>query len=169
MKFVGNYKHWITKEVVDFLLNNDGTPRPNGGENPDCEEFKLAPQVGYDMTKTWWYFYNQKNMPFDLVPPIETDKSVIWWFIKMLPGNYMPMHRDPHVEHNDIGNPKRYWMALQDYEPGHVFIYKDTMLTNYKAGDLWEYEDANELHGACNISYIPRLTFLFTIYDEIKL
>lgn len=167
MIFLGNHKDWIDPKLVDYLLNNDGVKRPNIGKNPDVEEFRKAVEVGYDLSKTWWHIYEQDTIPFDIKPPIETDRDIIWWFIKLLPGGMMPMHRDPHVTFSDVSNPKRYWMPLQDYEPGHIFVYKDKMLDGYKTGDLWLYENENELHGACNISYVPRLTFLFTLYDKV--
>lgn len=167
MYFIGNYKNWIDQSVVDYLLNNDGILRPNIGDNPDVEEFKNAEKAGYDLSKTWWHIYEPHILPFKINLPIQTEKSVIWWFIKLLPSGMMPMHRDPHVSFKNVKNPKRYWMPLQDYEPGHVFVYKNQFITDYNAGDLWNYGDSDELHGACNISYIPRLTFLFTIYDAV--
>lgn len=166
MKYVGNFKDWIDPMWVEYLLTHDGTLRPGGGENPDSKEFQIATSVGYDLTKIWWQHYCETSCPLVLTPPIDTGKSYMWWFIKMLPGNYMPMHRDPHViTDTDKTNCTRYWMPLQDYKPGHIFIYKDNFMKDYKAGDLWMYTDANELHGACNIGYSTRLTFQFTTYD----
>jgi hypothetical protein len=167
MKYIGNFKDWIKNEYVEYLLTNDVTQRPNThGENPDSEEFRIAAEVGYDLSKTWWYHYCEKNTPFDITAPIETDKKIMWWFIKMNPGNYMPVHRDPHVTQNsNFSNCTRFWMPLQDYQPGHIFVYKNIFMTDYKAGDLWAYTDPSEIHGACNISYSPRLTFQFTTYE----
>ena len=169
MKFIGNFKDWIDPKVVEYLLANDGVARPNTpGKNPNIQEFIDAENVGYDLSKPWWYHYEKSIFPFDIKIPIETDKTVMWWFIKMKPGGMMPMHRDPHVTFDYVGNPKRYWLAMDDYVPGHVFVYNNIMLSDYKAGDLWMYTDPNELHGACNMSYKTRLSFLFTIYDTIK-
>lgn len=169
MQYIGNFKDWIKPEWVEYLLNNDGTPRPKTtGDNPDCEEVRMATSVGYDLTGTWWQHYCDTSCPLQIVPPIHGDKEHMWWFIKMIPGNYMPMHRDPHVSEPDKTNVVRYWMPLQDYVPGHVFIYNKTLMTDYKAGDLWAYDDANEIHGACNIGFSTRLTFQFTTYDIVK-
>jgi len=165
MKYIGNYKDWINPDWIQYLLNYNGTLRPSGGDNPDSEEFKIATKVGYDLTKTYWQHYCNTSCPLVVTSPINTDREIMWWFIKMLPGNFMPMHRDPHVTEKDKSNCSRYWMPLQDYEPGHVFIYNDEFMCNYSAGDLWMYDDANEIHGACNIGYSPRLTFQFTTYD----
>lgn len=167
MKFIGNFAEWIKPEWIEYLLTNDGSKRPSGGENPDSEEFRIATSVGYDMTKTYWHHYTGIKFPFDVTPPIPTNKEIMWWFIKMTPGQFMPMHRDPHVTaDDDKHNCTRYWMPLQDYEPGHVFIYNKDFMVDYKAGDLWTYDTANEIHGAANIGYKPRLTFQFTTYDS---
>jgi hypothetical protein len=149
-------------------LANNGTLRPKTTKaNPDSPEFRIASAAGYNLENIYWHHYDQDSCPLNISPPIVTDKSVMWWFIKMMPGHFMPMHRDPHITlDKEKTNCTRYWMPLQDYSPGHIFIYKETFMTNYKAGDLWAYDDANELHGACNIGYTPRLTFQFTTYDN---
>lgn len=164
MKYIGNYSNWIRPEWVDYLLTHNGTPRPStASENPDTEEFRIATQVGYDLSQTWWYHYSEKSCPLELIPPIPVDNDYMWWFIKLLPGGMMPVHRDPHVLEKH--NVTRYWMPLQDYTPGHMFVYNNLFMTDYKAGDLWCYTDANEIHGCANIGYTPRLTFQFSTYD----
>jgi hypothetical protein len=164
MIFIGNYCDWIQQEWIDYLLANNGTPRPRTTEaNPDSPEFRKATSVGYDLTQTYWYHYDHKSSPLKITPPINIDKNSMWWFIKMLPGQFMPMHKDPHtIEEKNV---KRYWMALQDYEEGHIHINAGNFLSNYKKGDLWMYNDPTSVHGACNIGYSPRLIFNFSTYE----
>jgi hypothetical protein len=167
MKYLGNFAEWIDPAVIEYLLAHDGTKRPGGGTNPDSEEFRIATSVGYDLTNTYWHHYDDKSTPLKIIPPFDNNKSCMWWFIKMTPGQFMPMHRDPHVTvDHEKHNCTRYWMPLQDYAPGHIFVYNNEFMSNYRAGDLWSYDDANEIHGACNIGYTPRLTFQFTTYNE---
>ena len=167
MKYLGNFKHWIKQEWIDYLLTHDGTLRPKTTEeNPDSPEFRIAESVGYDLSTVWWQHYTDTSCPLQITLPIETDLSYIWWFIKMKPGNYMPMHRDPHVTEQDKENFTRYWMPLQDYQDGHIFIYENNFMKDYKAGDLWTYTDPNAVHGACNIGYSTRLTFQFTTFKK---
>ena len=52
MKYIGNFADWIKPEWIEYLLSNEGSKRPSGGENPDSEEFRISTSVGYDMTKT---------------------------------------------------------------------------------------------------------------------
>ena len=167
MIFLGNYRDWVKQEYIDYILNNNGVERPKTSkENPDTEEFRRAKEVGYDLSSIMWRHYEDIVTPLDIKPPFDIgNKKIMWWFIKLLPGNYMPMHRDPHVTWEDRKNVERFWMPMQDYEPGHIFIYKDSMLSNYKCGDLYRYDDENAIHGAANIGYTPRITFMFSTYD----
>jgi hypothetical protein len=166
MQYIGNYTNWIQQEWIDYLLSNDGTPRPQTlSENPDSPEFRKATSVGYDLSKIYWYHYTNTNNTFPLALdiPFEKDRKHIWWFIKMNPGMFMPMHKDPHaIEETNV---KRYWIALQDYEEGHIHINGGQFLSNYKKGDMWMYDDPTAIHGACNIGYSPRLIFNFSTYD----
>jgi hypothetical protein len=166
MIYVGNFAEWVQQEWVDYLLHTDGTLRPKSSEhNPDSEEFRIATAAGYDLSQIYWHHYDEKSCPIKPGTPFDVgDKKILWWFIKLTPGKFMPMHRDPHTL--EYKNPKRYWMALQDYQPGHIFMYNDQALTGYKKGDLYCYPDAQEVHGACNIGYTPRLTYLLTVYDK---
>lgn len=165
MNYVGNYTDWIKQEWIDYLLVNDGTLRPGGGDNPDSEEFRKAKDRGYDLTKTYWHHFSNKSCPLEILPPFLLNEDFIWWFIKMTPGQFMPVHRDPHTYDSEIRNVKRYWMALQDWEPGHIFMYEDQVLSNYKKGDLYCYPDPQAIHCACNIGNTTRLTFHFSTYD----
>lgn len=164
MEFVGNYKSWIKQEWIDYLLMHDGIKRPGSGNNPDAPEFKQALDAGYDLTQTYWHHYTNISCTFDVLLPIDIGPNLAHelWFIKLMPGQFLPVHRD--IISNGFNT--RYWMAMQDYEPGHIFICDKFLLTDYKAGDLWKYKDASALHCACNIGYSPRLTFQFTTYDS---
>jgi len=81
------------------------------------------------------------------------------------------------VAHNDVDftnvdsakqliNPKRYTMFLQDYEPGHAFIYEDKMSVNYKKGDVFEWSSSDIFHGVANISFKNRYTLQLVMYDN---
>lgn len=158
MKYLGNYKDWFKQEWIDELLSEQGTPRPKQGKRPDSPEEELeyanARSAGYRDDQTYFYMFDKNNVSFDIVPPFVEEKFH-WWITKMLPGNFMPVHRDPHTLYQK--NSKRYWMPLQDWENGHIFIYEDKIITNYRAGDVWFYEDATALHGAANIGLTTRL------------
>lgn len=167
MIFIGNYKEWIDQDLIKFMKNNNGTARPGGGTNPDSEEFRKAKEHGYDLTQTYWYIYEKNTLPFNISLPFENRVDFNWWGIKMNPGNFMPIHRDPHTFDPTYFNCKRYWMALQDWEHGHIFMYNKEVLVDYKQGDIFQYPDAQEIHCACNIGNNVRLSFHFSTYDRL--
>jgi hypothetical protein len=167
MEFVGNYNHWIKQEYIDYMMLNTGTPRPGGGRNPDSEEFRKAKEHGYNLDQVYWYIFELDTFPFDITLPFEVDLDSQWWAIKMNPGNFMPVHRDPHTYDPTLFDTKRYWMALQDWEPGHIFMYEDKVLANYKKGDVYSYPNAQAVHCACNIGNRTRLTFHFSTYRKL--
>lgn len=167
MQYIGNYKDWIDPKWVNFLLVERGDGRPKEGQKPDSPEMELeyqkARDAGYKDDEIYFWMFDEKNVNFKLPKPPFVDGNFHWWATKMLPGQFMPMHIDPHtlIENNS----KRYWMPLQDWEPGHIFMYKDQVITNYKAGDVWSYEDSNAIHGAANIGYTPRIVLQVSTYD----
>ena len=102
MEYLGNFKHWIKPEYIDYIMNNEGVVRPKTlSENPDSPEFRKAAEVGYDLNSIMWRIYEDIATPLDIKSPIPTTGEFNWWFIKLMPGNFMPMHRDPHVTWDD--------------------------------------------------------------------
>jgi len=167
MQFIGNYKDWVKDEYIDYMMSNDGTPRPSTkGSNPNSEEFRKAKERGYDLSSTYWYIYEKDTFPFKVTMPWDDREDFIWWGIKMKAGNIMPVHRDPHTYDPDLYKVERYWLAMQDWQHGHIFMYDDQVLTKYKKGDVFKYPDAQELHCACNIGNETRLTFHFSTYEK---
>jgi hypothetical protein len=166
MNYIGNYKNWIQDEWVAELLSSTGVARPKEGKRPDSPEEELeynkAREAGYKDDAVYFYMFDQNSVSFNVIPPFITEKYH-WWITKMLPGNFMPVHRDPHALYQK--NSKRYWIPLQDWQPGHIFMYEDRVITDYKAGDVWVYEEAGALHGAANIGYTPRLVLQISTYE----
>lgn len=167
MIYVGNFADWIQQSWIDELLANKGTARPAEGKKPDSleeeAEYAKARSAGYRDDATYFYMFDKNNTSFDIVPPFLEGKYH-WWITKMLPGNFMPMHVDPHTLYEK--NSKRYWMPLQDYQSGHLFVYENRVITDYKAGDVWCYENSTAEHGAANIGHIPRLVLQISSYDQ---
>jgi hypothetical protein len=55
-------------------------------------------------------------------------------------------------------------MPMQDFEIGHVFLYGQNMISNYKAGDVYKFENETDIHGAANIGHTSRIMLLVTEY-----
>lgn len=166
MELIGNFKEYIQQAWIDEILKSKGTGRPGEGKTPDSLEeeleYKKALDAGYKATDIYFYMFDKSNVSFDLEIPFIRGKYH-WWITKMLPGNFMPVHRDPHTIHQK--NSERYWMPWQDYSPGHIFLYEDQFISNYKMGDLYRYKDSTALHGAANIGHTPRIILQVSTYE----
>lgn len=191
MEYVGNQKEYITDELMNILKTREGDRVPiwdpqRGHGHPLLEQLTKdgLSWFGQDMPKQYFSVYNAKsndmkdyNFVLPKLPVI--GKNVFWWFVKLNPGELQLMHYDMHVlgvfhEDNnfskvtktvDLKNVRRYTMFLQDWQPGHIFTYKDQMVANYKAGDIFEWSDPELLHGVANISFNPRYTLQITSHD----
>jgi hypothetical protein len=165
MNYIGNYSNWINPAWIAELTNSRGTARPVEGQKPDSpsmeSQYAKARAAGYKDDDTFFWMFDKNNTTFEITPPFTT-AACHWWITKMLPGNFMPMHIDPHTEY-DLDS-SRYWIPLQDWEPGHIFMYENRVITDYKAGDVWEYADPCALHGAANIGYTIRLALQISTY-----
>jgi hypothetical protein len=174
MKFISNYSDWITPELMNHIKTHDGDhlhvfqPWKWKGD-PKLEEALEKCRPGYEHTTHGFQQFNSsstdmKNFQFDL-PLIPNDnRKKLWWIVKLLPGQMQPMHFDPHLI--EIKNPQRYTMFLQDWESGHIFVYIDKYISNYKAGDLYQWDDPMMEHGVVNIGFNTRYTLQITTYDE---
>jgi hypothetical protein len=171
MKFIGNYSSWITTELIDILLNNDGkvTPVYQPDKWRGTAEFDKA---RIELENAGWPGGNHKFCQYtqdteclkhlNLQMPIDLNNGH-WWIIKLKPGQMQPMHFDPHV--TQVENCTRWTMPLLDYKPGHVFVWDNNLLANYKAGDLFKWDDPMCYHGVVNISNFTRLTLQISAYD----
>ena len=166
MQFLGNYCSFIKQEWIDEILVSRGVGRPKEGKRPNSTEeqieYQRAKEAGYSEDSIYFYMFDKNDVSFKLELPFITDKYH-WWITKMLPGNFMPMHVDPHTLFQS--NSKRYWMPWDDYQPGHVFMYENQVITDYKKGDLWMYENSNAIHGAANIGFTPRIVLQISTYE----
>jgi len=165
MKYIGNYQSWINPLWEHLVLTRTGQARPRDwppSSTVESQEYTKYKNAGYDLNAVNWYVYEETDLNISINPPWVKGKCH-WWITKLNPGQYMPMHTDPDTHYNKC---IRYWVPLQDYVVGHIFIYNNFMVSNYKAGDVYAYKDSIDEHGAANISYVPRLVLQVTEYDS---
>jgi len=191
MQYIGNQKEWITDELMNILKTRDGDSIPiwdpeRGHGHPLLEQItdKGLAWYGDKIPEQYFHIFNAKSkdiQDYNFVLPTlpKIGKNVFWWLVKLLPGELQLMHYDMHVlgvfhEDNkfskvtkvvDIKNPTRYTMFLQDWQPGHIFVYEGNTVSNYKAGDIYEWSDPELLHGVANLSFDPRYTLQITSHD----
>ncbi len=165
MQYIGNYKHWINPLWEHLVLTRTGQARPRdwpAANAVESAEYKRYQEAGYDLNAVNWWVYESQDLGIDIDPPWCKGR-VHWWITKLYPGQYMPMHTDPHTHDEKC---LRYWVPLQDYEPGHVFIYNNILMNDYRAGDVYSYHDSRDPHGAANIGHTPRIVLQVTEYAE---
>jgi hypothetical protein len=167
MKYIGNYEHWIKQEWIDYMKETDGFgyPRDLCERVTESGIIKSIVDSEWDMSCVCCVAYEARNFPFtiDSLPMDTTGWDYEWWFLKLKPGMGQPWHKD-YLMDGKYKETKRYWMALQDYEPGHLFIYEDRVLIDYKKGDLYEYTDVNVYHTSTCLGRRTRLTLNMTLY-----
>lgn len=164
MQYVGNYADIIKQEWIDFLLANEGQLLPDDRE---CLRADWHPENAtmYQMwdvkNRAYWYKFEVQDMPFTIPWPVELTDKIDWWVVKQLPGQCVPIHYDP----NDEEYTTRYILMLQDYIPGHMLLWDDVLIRDYKKGDLYKVNNVNSYHGSSNISNDPRIIAHLTVWN----
>ena len=158
MEYIGNFKDWLNPEWIEEILAGNGKCSPRDlllTEEPHSEDIRVK-KAGYSMSAFYYSLFESDDVSFELAIPGIPSGNVRWWITKMTPGQFMPMHRDPRI--TKIDNIERFWMPWTNWDYGHVFAYKDTVVSNYNAGDLYKMTDADALHGSANIGLTSRIT-----------
>jgi hypothetical protein len=95
--------------------------------------------------------------------PISTNgRKYKWWFSKLNPGDFFPMHVDHFKTEKNV---QRFWMACQDHQMGHVFAYDNSVLQDYRAGDMYEFTDSGMWHAAANLGFAPKISLQIVLFD----
>jgi len=165
MILIGNYNSWIKQEWVDYLTNNDGLHIPR-----DFPPYKLEnsalPETGWDLKSVYSILYSTDNtdIVIDHLPwTNSSDIKFYWWVNKLIPSMVYPKIRDSTYLYDTCC---RYWIPLQDYEQGHIFVYEDTLMTGYKRGDVYMYTDPTAYVYAANAGRNMLLHLNFTTNEN---
>jgi hypothetical protein len=165
MQYIGNFNSWIDPDIINTILTSHGERRPKTEsgqyESSTYQQWKTA---GFDMNKIGWHFYYNQHIFKDHIdlPLDPKGRKYKWWFSKLNPGDMFPMHIDHFATEKNV---QRFWMACQDHQPGHVFLYGDRALVDYKAGDIFKFTAENIWHAAANLGFTPKISFQLMFYD----
>jgi hypothetical protein len=181
LKYIGNFIDKVPAGLIETLLAEDGeiTPvyQPDKWQGSIEIEaaLKQVEDAGYPALDYSFHQYTDNTVcmqPFvndlkwlsltNIVPKQFNQHH--WWIVKYNPGDMQPMHVDPHVR--NASECMRYTMMLTDFAEGHILTHDDFMLTDYKAGDLFLWEDYYCYHGAVNIGYTPRISLQVSFYNK---
>lgn len=165
MKLIANYADWITEDFLDFLNDpSNGQQLCYSEEHKDHELARLWICNSYNMSSISYTFFFPEHLQEHMILPDQLSDVKEFWVSKLKPGDHIPYHYDTFK--HSLENVKRYWMALTDYQLGHIFIYKDRHFKNYKKGDLFEFQRPDEWHAACNLGFTNKITLQFTTISE---
>jgi hypothetical protein len=154
MEYLGNFKDYIQDSWTDEII-----ALPKEWPKPFCDtstEHERLSKIGYDLSTSHWAVVEPWHVGFTINFPFIKNLTH-WWCARLFPGQFMPMHIDPHPEGQQ---GKMYWIPMQDYHSGHVFIVKDELIKDYKKGDVFAFDNLNDYHGSANIGSIPKLTLI---------
>jgi hypothetical protein len=167
MQLVNNISEWIPDWLINFLLQ-----KSVGEITPTCEEHyehylaKMWKEKGYDLNRLRFTFFYKNHFPQEIVLPNFFKNVVEVWCSKLEVGDLIPLHEDAYTY--DYQNIERYWIALQDWKYGHIFQHKDEIITKYKCGDVFKFDNAKDIHGACNFGYEPKLSIQVSCLKDVQ-
>jgi hypothetical protein len=164
MLYKGNFTEIFEPEALEFIINNQGDIRPQTTiADYQSENFRQWKSAGFDMNKIRWEVFSGDTPNFNFSVSLPFRGNIKWWFAKLNPGDMFPLHLDTFPENENV---RRYWIACQDYSPGHIFAYDDKILTGYKAGDTFMFDHNTVLHGSANIGFIPKISLQVAVTDQ---
>jgi len=154
MKYIGNFWQSVPEELITEILNYTIPVSEIEEEKEKRSRFaKLWNRKTDEISLDHIDWNKIKTKP---ILPKFFDEILEIWYTKYMPGDMLPFHTDDFdFDSTDIS---RYVMMLQDMKLGHVFMYDNEILNNYRAGDVFEYPNRDIWHGACNMGFEPRMT-----------
>lgn len=116
--------------------------------------------------------YTQVIPETDMCHIPEIQKMGEYWKLKRLrtrihvqmPGQMFALHVDKlwHRFPNDPKKLIRMVINLQDYEPGQLMLYGNSIFTQWRAGEIHCFDTLNTPHATCNLSNLPRTMMVVT-------
>tara|TARA_Y100001937_G_C7123766_1_gene333879 strand:+ start:1270 stop:1890 length:621 start_codon:yes stop_codon:yes gene_type:complete len=99
---------------------------------------------------------------FDLLA-IDQDKALVR-LLEYLPGQCLPLHSDGLEGFKKLygeDSPIRYFVAISDWDWGHVLQVHDNMIANWKPGDAYVIPP-NVFHASANFGISPKYSLTIT-------
>lgn len=135
LSLIENCNDWLRDEWIAYALTNEGRT-PHAYEGSDTYNRWL--NWGYKKHLINSHSFENGNFPFDMPFPLEIKhkrEDYNYTITRYNPGEFVPYHEDFDQEY-----AIKLWIPLQDYQPGHIFIYKSDILTEYKRGDIFVFD-----------------------------
>lgn len=155
-----------SKKVGWFDVTSKYHPGFPGGVSP------LLAQEDYDrkMSGIQGEFVQVVPEPNMVNTPVQ--QLGVYWKLKRLrtrihvqfPGQMFAYHTDKLWHRNPLNPSKiiRMVVNLTDYEPGQIMLYGNSVLTQWRAGDVHCFDTLNIPHSTVNMSSTPRPVIVIT-------
>lgn len=106
--------------------------------------------------------YIEARLDSSMLAEQQINKEIVKWNIqKQIPGRFTIPHYDLYhsVKTHTREQIVRFWIPLEDAKFGHALFVDNTVLTDFKAGEMYDW-DIEDLHAAVNVGFDPRYTLL---------
>lgn len=166
-KYLGNCSHLVDFDLLvnKLLRSREDALGPTQTFNSKTEHLMRAGYVHHRNggNVKWKMYYPEtsfdKSVISNIIEFANIPSYTSAWISRVDPGCCVPPHSDSMkaVEKN-----YRMHVFLEDSIIGHVFYLENQYFLNYKKGDVFLWNDPAAIHGAANISLVPK--FLLNIY-----
>ena len=170
-KFLGTYGYnehstfasaeWIEEQTI--ILKKIGFPET---EIDNWRKYKPdATMMSYSLFSDVFDKYIIKLLGDDFFQNNGCEKEVLGCNVQcQMPGNFTVPHVDVYhsvTKKTDATREgvMRLWIPLEDAKFGHVLFVGDTVLTDFKTGEIYDW-DLEDMHAAANAGLAPRYTLL---------
>lgn len=156
-----------SKKIGWFDVTSTYHPGFPGGKSP------LLEQEHYDRELSGISGEYTQVVPEPAMVNIPTIQNLgTYWKLKRLrtrvhvqfPGQMFALHIDK-LWHRNLHDPSkiiRIVVNLQDYEPGQIMIYGNSVFTQWREGDIHCFDTLNIPHATANLSSKPRAIMVVT-------
>ena len=173
-----NYEDWLQFTIDDFHNVQQKWESPKAhysdysnkwasvnnrlGRN-EHNTFELNYGMNGDSNDKLKNLLGQKNIEELNVDP----DSILMRLIVKMPGHGIAWHQDDagsykkKFPNKDFSKLKRLWFSVQDWKDGHAFQISKSVLTHWKAGDVYQIPFGLG-HASSNFGFTPKLTVSFT-------
>lgn len=166
---MSNQINWATVIANLQGLGHDVTPDKENWnlETPGYKEILTLWQQGnVNMPSVKWINYypgkNFNQQVSDVFSNLVGVTAIRSWISLIEPGYFAPLHwdvDDNEAEYLKLGDLKRYTCFISPPVLGHIMAVKDTYLYTRPLGDIYEWDNYREWHGAANAGFTPYYLF----------
>lgn len=149
---------WVNEQIDKFVKNNYTDQQIDYWKNYSIESTLTDSMSDNELIK----LYIAKNLDASMLTEQNIDRDIIRWTVqKQSPGHFTVPHYDLYhsVKPYNQSEIARFWIPLEDAKFGHVLFVNNTALTEFKAGEIYDW-DIEDLHSAANAGFDPRYTLI---------